>query len=104
MTVLNNDNFEKMVIDSQEPVVVDFFATWCGPCKMMGPIVEQVEEELSGKAAFGKLDIDQSMEIAGKYGIMSIPTFVVFKEGKPAATHVGGMSKADLKAFIEGAL
>lgn len=104
MTVLNNDNFEKMVIDSQEPVVVDFFATWCGPCKMMGPIVEQVEEELSGKAAFGKLDIDQSMDIAGKYGVMSIPTFIVFKEGKPAATHVGGMSKADLKAFIEGAL
>lgn len=98
------ENFNSEVIESDKPVLVDFYADWCGPCKMMGPIVEQVEEELSGKAAFGKLDIDQSMEIAGKYGIMSIPTFVVFKEGKPAATHVGGMSKADLKAFIEGAL
>jgi len=94
-------NFEEEVLQSTIPVVVDFYAEWCGPCKMMGPIVDRVAEEFQGKVKVGKLNIDESIEVAQKYRVMSVPTFVVFKEGKAEATFVGGMSYNDFVAKIE---
>lgn len=97
----NEENFEKEVLQSDVPVLVDFFATWCGPCKMMGPVVEQLSEELTGSVKVGKLDIDQAPSIAQKYNVMSVPTFLVMKEGKVADTVVGAVSKDVLKAKIQ---
>ena len=94
-------NFEEEVLQSTIPVVVDFYAEWCGPCKMMGPIVDRVAEEFQGKVKVGKLNIDESIEVTQKYRVMSVPTFVVFKEGKAEATFVGGMSYNDFVAKIE---
>ncbi len=99
-----SSNFEEEVLQSTIPVVVDFYAEWCGPCKMMGPIVDRVAEELKGKVKVGKLNIDESIEVAQKYRVMSVPTFVVFKNGKAEATFVGGMSYNDFVAKIEDIL
>lgn len=76
-------NFEKEVLQADKPVLVDFYADWCGPCKMMGPVVEQLAEELDGTAYVGKLNVDDNEEIAMKYGVMTIPTLMVFKNGLP---------------------
>ena len=104
MLVITEKNFESEVLGSDLPVFVDFYANWCGPCKMMGPIVDELEGNFEGKVKFAKCDIDANMEIAGKYNIMSIPTMMVFKGGQPVMTQVGAASKADLQAKIEGAL
>ncbi len=104
MIILDEKNFDQEVIQSSEPVFVDFFATWCGPCKMMSPLVDAAESAFEGVAKFGKLDIDAGMEIAQRYGIMSVPTFMVFKGGEPVATKIGGMSKGDLETFIKQAV
>ena len=87
MEVLNAKNFDKAIRSGV--VVVDFFATWCGPCKMMGPILEEVEEDLKGKAKFYKVDVDESESIARKFGIMSIPTIMVFENGEEREKHIG---------------
>ena len=97
------DNFEQEVLQSSVPVLVDFFADWFGPCKMMAPIVEKMAEELDGKVKVGKCNIDENMQIAQRYRVASIPTFMVFKDGKACATQVGAMSAADLKNFVERA-
>ncbi|MFR0026777.1 MULTISPECIES: thioredoxin [unclassified Eisenbergiella] len=97
-------DFEKEVLQSDKPVLVDFFADWCGPCKMMAPVVEQLAEELDGKAKVGKLNIDENMEIAEKYGVMNIPTFLVFKDGQEKARIVGAVSKNELKNKLEQTL
>lgn len=99
-----SENFEEEVLQSNIPVLVDFYAEWCGPCKMMGPVVDKVAEEFQGKVKVGKLDIDQNIEVAQKYRVMSVPTFVVFKEGKAEATFVGGMSYNDFVAKLEQVL
>lgn len=97
---LNENNFEQEVIKSDIPVLVDFWATWCGPCQMMGPIVEEVAKELDGKVKVGKVNVDDATHLAQKYGIMSIPAFFVFKNGEVVKQVVGGRSKEDLIALI----
>lgn len=93
---LNSENFEKVVLNSEEPVLVDFFADWCGPCKMMAPIVEELATELDGKAKVGKLNVDENSDIAIEYNVMSIPTLIVFKNGKEEKRLVGVRDKEEL--------
>ena len=97
-------DFEKKVLQSDKPVLVDFFADWCGPCKMMAPVVEQLAEELEGKAKVGKLNIDENMDIAEKYRVMNIPTFLIFKDGQEKERIVGAVSKNELKNKLEQTL
>lgn len=93
---VNGTNFEEEVVKSQLPVLVDFGAEWCGPCKMIGPIVDEVADELSGKMKVVKVDIDESQELAMKFGIMSIPTLLIFKGGSIVEQLVGAMAKDQL--------
>lgn len=99
--VFNNDNFEAEVLNSDKPVLVDFYADWCGPCKMMAPLVHQLAEAYDGQVKIGKCNVDNNLELAQKYHVMSIPTFVFIKNGEAVATVVGGMSKAELEAKIK---
>ncbi len=94
---LTKENFEAEVLQSEIPVLVDFYADWCGPCKMMSPVVEALGAQADGRYKVAKLNIDEEMEIAVRYGVMSIPTFILFKEGKSAATAIGSMSEEELK-------
>ena len=95
-----DSNFESEVLKSDLPCLVDFFATWCGPCKTMGPIIEEIANEYEGKAKVGKLDIDENPEMVSKYQIMSVPTMIVFKNGEPVKTFVGLTEKeAIVKEF-----
>ncbi|HVW27238.1 MAG TPA: thioredoxin [Polyangiaceae bacterium] len=100
--VFNDLNFETDVLKAKEPVLVDFTATWCGPCKQLSPIVDAVAEELVGKVRVGKLDIDDAPQIASKLGIRSVPTLMVFKNGERAATQVGMTTKAKILAMLQG--
>ncbi len=95
------DNFEAEVLQSEIPVLVDFYADWCNPCKMMGPVVAKMAAEFEGKVKVGKCNVDDNMTIAQKYRVSSIPAFIIFKNGEPAETFVGAMSAADLKKKIE---
>lgn len=98
------DNFEKEVLQSELPVLVDFYADWCGPCKMMASIVEGLAQGYDGKVKVGKLNIDDEMEIAQQYRVMSIPTFILFKDGKAVETSVGAMSKDELESKLQKVL
>ncbi len=99
--IFTAQNFETEVLQSELPVLVDFFAQWCGPCKMMAPLVEKMAEKYEGKMKIGKLDVDDDMEIAQKYRVASIPTFIFFKNGEAVATFVGGMSANELEMKIQ---
>lgn len=90
-------NFEAEVLQSDVPVLVDFYADWCGPCKMMAPVVEKLAEELAGQAKVGKINVDDEPELAQKYRVVSIPTFLIIKYGEVVETAVGAMSAAALK-------
>ncbi len=90
---LNESNFEQEVLNSPVPVLVDFWAPWCGPCKMMGPVLEEIAAELDGKAKVCKVNVDDNPELAEKYGIMSIPNFIAFKGGQVAGQQVGAVPK-----------
>ncbi len=95
------ENFETEGINSKEPVLVDFWATWCGPCQMQGPVIEQASEEFAGKVKVGKLNVDEEGELAQKYGVMSIPTLILFKEGEAVKKEVGFHSMDQLKNLIQ---
>ena len=97
--VFTTENFEKEVLQSDVPVLVDFWATWCMPCKMLAPVIEEIAAEADGYKV-GKVDVDQEPELAQKYRIMSIPTILVFKNGKVAASTVGVQPKAALKELL----
>lgn len=97
---INSENFEKEVLNSEKPVLVDFFADWCGPCKMMAPIVEELATELEGKAKVGKLNVDENSDIAVEYNVMSIPTLIVFKNGKEEKRLVGVRDKEELLRLL----
>jgi thioredoxin 1 len=96
--------FEAEVLNASEPVLVDFWAEWCAPCKMIAPALEAISEELAGRVTIAKLDIDENQAIAGKYGVMSIPTMILFKNGERAATKIGAEPKSRLQAWLEGEL
>lgn len=98
-----SDNFEEEVLKSDVPVLVDMFATWCGPCKMMAPVVAQLTEEYEGTVKVGKLDIDQNVDIVAQYKIMSVPTFLVIKDGEVKAKLIGAVSKEELVDAIDQA-
>jgi len=102
MLNLTDANFEQEVLKSEVPVFVDFWAPWCGPCQMMGPIVEELGGECdAAKVKIAKLDVDKNQEIAGKYQVMSVPTFLFFKGGQVADKLVGGVQKEKLKEMID---
>jgi thioredoxin 1 len=99
--LFNTENFEAEVIKSPVPVLVDFTATWCGPCQKLAPIIEDLAAEYRGKAKIGKVDIDESGEIASRFGIMSVPTVIAFHGGAPIETMVGINSKVHYKAKLD---
>ena len=90
---INDSNFQKVVLDSDKPVMVDFWAEWCGPCRMVGPIIDEISKDYSGKAIVGKLDVDNNQEFAAKYGVRNIPTVLIFNKGELVDRKVGVSSK-----------
>ena len=98
---VTDDSFDTDVVQSTTPVLVDYWAEWCGPCKMIAPILDEVETDYSDKLKIAKLNVDQNAETAQKYGIRCIPCLMVFKDGNVVATHVGALSKSQLTAFID---
>ena len=94
------ENFDAEVLKADKPVLVDFYADWCGPCKMMAPLVEKLAEELDGEAVIGKLNVDDCEEIAMKYGVMNIPTLILFKHGQEANRVIGVQSREVLEKMI----
>ncbi|WP_174291366.1 thioredoxin TrxA [Sphingomonas bacterium] len=101
---ITDASFQSDVIGADGPVLVDFWAEWCGPCKMIGPSLEELSEELGGQVTIAKLNIDDNPDAPGKYGVRGIPTMILFKDGAPAATKVGAEPKGRIKAWLEGAL
>ena len=102
--VFTDAAFDQDVLNSPEPVLVDFWAEWCGPCRMMAPTIDQIAAEYAGKAKVGKLDVDSNVQTAGRYQIRGIPTLLVFKGGKVVDQKVGAVGKADVKKMLDAQL
>ena len=101
---LTTSTFDEAVGGSSVPVVVDFWAEWCGPCKMIGPALEEISDEMGGQVTIAKLNIDDSPEAPGKYGVRGIPTMILFNNGEPVQTKVGAAPKSQLKSWLEESL
>ncbi len=101
---VTDSNFDEVVLQSTNPVLVDFWATWCRPCQMVAPILEELTQEYSGRLTIAKLDVDQNQQTAQKYRVMSIPTMIIFKQGKPVANIVGFKPKDKLKEELDAVL
>ena len=101
---VDKDSFQKTVLESQKPVLVDFWAPWCAPCRAVAPVVEELANEYYGKANFAKVNVDEAPFVASNYGVMSIPTLIIFKDGKPVEQVIGYKSKNDLKKLLDAAL
>ena len=97
-------NFEAEVLQSATPVLVDYWAEWCGPCKMIAPILDEVSKDYDGRLQIAKMNVDENRDVPAKFGIRGIPTLMLFKDGQLAATKVGALSKAQLTAFLDGHL
>ncbi len=104
ITNVDHDSFQKAVLDSQKPVLVDFWAQWCGPCRTVAPIIEELAKEYKGKVEFAKITVDEVPFVASKYGVMSIPTLMIFKGGKPVQHAIGYQPKDQLKKLLDGVL
>ena len=102
--VLTDENFSSEVVESSQPVLVDFWATWCGPCRMIAPIVEELSAEYEGKAKIGKVDVDAAQKTAQEFGIRSIPTLLLFKEGKVIEQIIGAVPKQEIVDKLDAAL
>ncbi len=98
---LTEKNFDEEVMSSPIPVLVDFWAEWCGPCKMISPVIDEIAQELTGKLKVAKVNVDEAQELAVKFGIMSIPTLLIFKKGKVVSQIVGAMPKEELLSKIQ---
>lgn len=101
---ITDSNFEETVLKSDKPVLVDFWAEWCGPCRMVGPVVEELAKDYEGKAVVGKVNVDQNPEVAGKYGIRSIPTILFIKNGEVVDKSVGAVPKTALSSKLDAQL
>jgi thioredoxin 1 len=104
ITNVDHNSFQKSVLESQKPVLVDFWAPWCGPCRAVAPIVEELAKDYNGKIEFTKVNVDEAPFVASKYGIMSIPTIMIFKGGKPVQHVIGLKPKDQLKKLLDGVL
>ncbi len=102
--IFNDSNFQQEVLNSELPVVVDFYADWCGPCKMIGPVIEQLAETYAGKIKVGKVNVDENMELASQYRIMSIPAVMFFKNGQVQDQIIGAVPKAQIEAKFQALL
>ena len=100
VTEITKENFKSFVLDSIKPVLIDFWAPWCGPCRMVSPIVDELAEDLDGKANIGKINVDEQPDLAAQYGIMSIPTLLVFKGGELAGKKIGVQTKQALMEML----
>ena len=101
---VTDDEFDNVIATSDVPVVVDFWAEWCGPCKQMSPHLEAVSEDMAGKVKVAKINVDENPMVASKYGVRGMPTLMVFKDGKVAATHLGAMSKQAIADWIKASV
>ncbi len=101
---VNDSNFDQMVLQSKTPVLVDFWAAWCGPCRMVAPLVEELAGEYEGKVTMVKLNVDENPQIASQYGVMSIPTLLIFKDGAPVSNIVGFRPKAEMQRSLDAVL
>jgi thioredoxin 1 len=101
---VTDTSFENDVLKASGPVLVDFWAEWCGPCRMIGPALEELSDELGEQVTITKLNIDENPDAPGRYGVRGIPTMILFKDGAPAATQVGAAPKSQIKRWIEGAI
>jgi len=101
---IEQSSFQEKVLKAKEPVLVDFWAPWCGPCRAVAPIVDELAKEYEGKVTFAKVNVDENPFLASSYGVMSIPTLIVFNGGKPAEQVIGLRSKSDLKKIIDSVL